>query len=155
MDHAQLKISGVQFVVDEALTKDYSTKILVFSGSNGFTDLLAEATAPMSAVYHSGKTKKQKEAALDNFKNGDISVLCSTKALNQGFDVADADFGIICGLTSKSLSMIQRVGRLLRFKDGKKSTIVIFYVPNSQEEKWLKTAVKSLDNVVWETMNYE
>ena len=109
----------------------------------------------MSAVYHSGKTKKQREAALDNFKNGDISVLCSTKALNQGFDVADADFGIICGLTSKSLSMIQRVGRLLRFKDGKKSRIVIFYVPNSQEEKWLKTAVKSLDNVVWETMNYE
>jgi len=155
VDHAQLKLSAAQYVVEETLLEDLNAKILIFSGSNGFTDLLAEATAPMSAVYHSGKTKKQKEAALDNFKNGDINVLCSTKALNQGFDVQNADYGIICGLTSKSLSMIQRVGRLLRFKDGKKSKIMIFYVPNSQEEKWLKSAVKSLNNVVWETINYE
>ena len=150
VDHAQLKISAVQYTVEDAIEENESAKILVFSGSNGFTDLLAEATSPVSAVYHSGKTKKQKEKALENFKSGDTNVLCSTKALNQGFDVADADYGIICGLTSKSLSMIQRVGRLLRFKDGKTSKIVIFYVPNSQEEKWLKSAVKSLDNVEWE-----
>ena len=45
--------------------------------------------------------------------------------------------------------MIQRVGRLLRFKKDKIGKIIILYVSNSQEEKWLKNAVKSLDNVIW------
>ena len=57
--------------------------------------------------------------------------------------------GIICGLTSKSLTMIQRVGRLLRFQEDKIGKIVILYVQNTQEEKWLKSAVKGLTNVNW------
>ena len=75
--------------------------------------------------------------------------MCSTKALNQGFDVPDADIGIICGLTSKSLTMIQRVGRLLRFQENKVGKIIILYVKETQEEKWLKSAVKGLTNVNW------
>ena len=57
--------------------------------------------------------------------------------------------GIICGITSKSLSMIQRVGRLIRFQEDKVGEIIILYVADSQEEKWLKKAVKNLNNVIW------
>ena len=76
-------------------------------------------------------------------------MLCSTKALNQGLDIPDANMGVMCGITSKSLPMIQRVGRLIRFQEGKVGEIYILYVENSQEEKWLKNAVKSLNNVNW------
>ena len=124
-------------------------KILVFSGANDFTDKLCNSIAPNAMAYHSKKTKKQKELALESFRDGSINVLCSTKALNQGFDVPDANMGIICGITSKSLSMIQRVGRLIRFKEGKVGEIIILYVADSQEEKWLKNAVKSLKNITW------
>jgi len=75
--------------------------------------------------------------------------LCSTKALNQGFDVPNANMGVICGLTSKSLSMIQRVGRLIRFQKGKVGNIYILYVEDSQEEKWLRQSVKDLNNINW------
>ena len=71
------------------------------------------------------------------------------KSPYQGFDVPDANMGIICGITSKSLSMIQRVGRLIRFKEGKVGEIIILYVADSQEEKWLKKATKSLKNIIW------
>ena len=57
--------------------------------------------------------------------------------------------GIICGLTSKSLTMIQRVGRLLRFQENKVGTIIILYIKDTQEEKWLKSSVKGLTNVNW------
>tara|TARA_R110002012_G_scaffold94077_1_gene227944 strand:- start:42 stop:221 length:180 start_codon:yes stop_codon:yes gene_type:complete len=57
--------------------------------------------------------------------------------------------GIICGITSKSLPMIQRVGRLVRFQEGKTGEIIILYVKDSQEEKWLKNSTKNLDNVNW------
>ena len=75
--------------------------------------------------------------------------MCSTKALNQGLDIPNANLGIICGITSKSLSMIQRVGRLIRFEEGKIGKVVILYVKESQEEKWLKNSVKTLNNVKW------
>ena len=99
--------------------------------------------------YHSGKTKKQRELILSAFKNDIIKVLCSTKALNQGLDIPDANMGIMCGITSKSLPMIQRVGRLVRFQENKTGEIIILYIRDSQEEKWLKNSTKNLDNVIW------
>ena len=145
VDFAANKITGFQKLV----LNNLDNKILAFSGANDFTDQLCASVSPLSASYHSKKTKKQKEQALKDFKAGTINVLCSTKALNQGLDIPDANVGIICGLTSKALSMIQRVGRLIRFQEGKVGDIYILYVENSQEEKWLKNAVKSLNNVNW------
>ena len=145
VDFASNKITAFQTLV----LKNVSNKILAFSGANDFTDQLCASVSPLSATYHSKKTKKQREKALNDFKNGHVNVLCSTKALNQGLDIPDANIGIMCGITSKSLSMIQRVGRLIRFQEGKVGEIYILYVENSQEEKWLKNAVKSLNNVTW------
>ena len=124
-------------------------RILAFSGANDFTDQLCESVAPLAKSYHSKISKKKREQALESFRDGTINVLCSTKALNQGLDVPNANLGIICGLTSKSLSMIQRVGRLIRFEEGKIGQIYILYVKDSQEEKWLKNSVKALHNVNW------
>ena len=145
VDFAENKIDKFQQIYAANTDK----KILVFGGANDFTDKLC-ASIPNGMAYHSKKTKKQKQLALDSFKNDDINVLFSTKALNQGFDVPNANMGILCGITSKSLSMIQRVGRLIRFQEGKIGKIVIIYVADSQEEKWLKKATKSLKNIVWQ-----
>jgi len=120
-------------------------KIITFGGTNKFTDRVAEATG--GDTYHSGKTKKQRAELLDRFKSGETKVLCSTKALNQGMDVPDVKIGIIVGLESKALAMIQRLGRIIR-KDGDTvGKIYIFYVKNSQEETWLKQATKKLNNI--------
>jgi len=145
VDHADNKVAELQKIV----IKNIGEKILVFGGSNEFTNRLADATETFSSIYHSGRTKKQKEQALADFRSGDKPVLCSTKALNQGFDVADATMAVICGLTSKALTMIQRVGRIIRYQEGKIGKIHVLYVEGSQEEKWLKSSVRKLDNVTW------
>jgi superfamily II DNA or RNA helicase len=145
IDYAENKIKKFKSIY----YKNVDKKILVFGGANDFTDQLCDSIAPYAMAYHSKKTKKQRNIALELFKTGDINVLCSTKALNQGFDVPNANMGIICGITSKGLSMIQRVGRLVRFQENKIGQIIILYVADSQEEKWLKSATKTLKNVVW------
>ena len=145
IDFAENKVSKFKSLVKDNLDK----KILAFSGANAFTDQLAESVSPLAMAYHSGKTKKQRSLILDAFKNDTVKILCSTKALNQGLDIPDANMGIICGITSKSLPMIQRVGRLVRFQEGKTGEIIILYVKDSQEEKWLKNSTKNLDNVNW------
>ena len=145
VDFAENKIGEFQMLVGRNTHK----KILAFSGANDFTDQLSDSVSPLAVAYHSKKTKKKREAALELFRNDEINILCSTKALNQGLDIPNANMGIICGLTSKSLSMIQRIGRLIRFQEGKVGSIYILYVENSQEEKWLKSSVKNLDNINW------
>ena len=124
-------------------------KIITFGGLNEFTDTLAASVSPLAEVYHSKIPKKKRLNALKRFKNDEVNVLCSTKALNQGFDIPNASLGIVCGLTSKALSMIQRVGRLIRWEEGKIGKVYVLYVVDSQEEKWLKNAVWDLNGVKW------
>tara|TARA_R110002074_G_scaffold104413_1_gene225434 strand:+ start:6901 stop:8052 length:1152 start_codon:yes stop_codon:yes gene_type:complete len=132
----------------EIITNHSDEKILIFSGTNKFTNSMAESLD--GASYHSGHTKKKRETALEDFKNGTNKVLCSTQALNQGLDVPDASVGIVAGLVSKSLPMIQRVGRLLRLSTPDKvGKIYILYIKDSQEEKWLNNSIKSLNNIKW------
>lgn len=145
VQHATVKLEEAKNVI----SKYPDEKVLVFSGTNKFTDDMADHLGGLA--YHSGHTKKQREGILDEFRGGGNKILCSTQALNQGFDVPDAGVGVITGLVSKSLPMIQRVGRLLRLSTpGKVGKIYILYIKDSQEEKWLRAAVKSLNNVTWQ-----
>jgi len=145
VDTAHNKVSKFKSIVDANLTE----KIITFGGLNEFTDQLAESVSPLAEVYHSKRTLKQRKNALKRFKEDEVNILCSTKALNQGFDIPNANIGIICGLTSKALSMVQRIGRLIRFEEGKTGKIYIIYVKNSQEEKWLNKAVENLKGIKW------
>ena len=146
---AVVQQANVKIEKAKELIADHSDeKILVFSGVNSFTDKMAEALGGLP--YHSKHTKKVREATLSHFRDGSNNVLCSTQALNQGFDVPDASVGVIAGLTSKALPMIQRVGRLLRLSTPDKiGKIYIMYIKDSQEEKWLRNSVKSLNNIKW------
>ncbi len=143
VQHAYNKIEYADQIAAEYEDK----KILVFSGTNSFTNDMADHLGGLA--YHSGKTKKKRAEILEQFKSGENKVLCSTKALNQGFDVPDSEIGIVAGLDSKALPMIQRVGRLLRLSEDKIGKIFILYVKDSQEEKWLKNAVSKLNNINW------
>ena len=141
IQEASGKLNGAREVAD-FYDKE---KILTFGGTNKFADAVALRLGGDS--YHSGKTKKQRENLIDKFRTGEVRILCSTKALNQGTDVPDVGVGIIVGLDSKSLPLIQRMGRIIR-KDGDKvGKIFILYVIDSQEEKWLKDATKTITNV--------
>ena len=141
VQHAENKLHMASHIRDH----HQDDKILTFSGTNEFTNLMAQALD--GYVYHSGLSKKKREYTLELFNESESAVLCSTKALNQGFDVPDVGVGIIAGLESKALPMIQRVGRLIRFKEGKRGRVYILYVKDSQEEKWMNQATKTLHNV--------
>ena len=141
VQHAENKLSLAKQIAEH----HSGQKILTFSGTNEFTNMMAEELG--GTAYHSGKTKKKREQILEDFKVTDGAILCSTKALNQGFDVPDVGVGIIAGLESKSLPMIQRVGRLIRFQKGKRGRVYILCVAHSQEEKWMNQATKTLHNV--------
>ena len=141
VQHAMNKLE----VAKDLAEKHKDDKILCFAGTIEFTNLMASELDGLA--YHSKITAKQRRDVLTTFENSDNATLCSAKALNQGFDVPDVGVGIIAGLESKALPMIQRLGRLIRYRPGKRGRVYILYVKDSQEQKWMEQATKSLNNI--------
>lgn len=66
-------------------------------------------------ITHKTKNEERNEI-LDKFKKGRYRVIVTTKVLDEGTDVPDANMGIILSGTGSKREFIQRLGRLLRPK---------------------------------------
>ncbi len=68
---------------------------------------------------------KQKERAsfLNGFRDGSYSILVTSKALNEGVDVPEANVAIIVSGSGSVREHVQRLGRILRKKEGKQAIL--------------------------------
>lgn len=92
---------------------------------------------------------RMKKLALSKFESGEISVLCTAKALDEGFNVEGIECAIICSASSKRRQMVQRMGRALRFIPNKTAKIINIYIKNTQDESWLTRRQKGDTNIRW------
>jgi superfamily II DNA or RNA helicase len=69
-------------------------------------------------ITHRTKNEERNEI-LDGFKNGKYRIITTTKVLDEGTDIPDANTGIILSGTGSKREFVQRLGRLLRPKDNK------------------------------------
>ena len=61
-------------------------------------------------------SKEERQDTLMGFKEGRYSAIVTSKVLDEGVDVPDAELGIIVSGTGSGREFIQRLGRLLRPK---------------------------------------
>jgi superfamily II DNA or RNA helicase len=84
-------------------------------------------------IYHSKLKQSERISNLLNFQNNYFHTLIGCKALDEGFDVPDIDFGIIVSQTTTSRQRIQRLGRTIRKADNKiKPIIYTLYTTESE-----------------------
>ena len=76
-------------------------------------ELLARDELPV-VMEHSELPGELREASLDLFRNGMAQVIVSARSLIEGFDVPEADLGIIVASSSSPRQRIQSIGRVLR-----------------------------------------
>src|SRR5690606_39400749 len=67
--------------------------------------------------------RAERQAALAAFQAGVLGALVSARVLNEGIDVPDADVAVIVGGTHGEREHVQRIGRLLRPKAGKRALV--------------------------------
>ncbi len=108
-----------------------------------------------SASFHSQVPPHERTAALRRLGHGQLDVLCTAKALDEGVDVPDTDVGLVAAGTQQRRQMIQRLGRVLRKKpDGRAARFVIAYVTGAREEDPAQGAnesfLKEIDDIVGE-----
>lgn len=60
---------------------------------------------------------------LEGFREGELDVLVTSKVLNEGVDVPEASIGVVVSGSSGVREHVQRLGRILRHRDGKTAVL--------------------------------
>ena len=114
-------------------------KILIFSErilqAETLYKLLENQYPGKIGRYHSKMGPQANKNALERFCLGDIRILIACKAIDEGVDIPDAAVGIILSGTSVQRQRIQRLGRIIRKKEGKEQALLYYlHVTDSSED---------------------
>ncbi|MFL2730717.1 MAG: ATP-dependent helicase [SAR86 cluster bacterium] len=89
-----------------------------------------------SAIYNTDLDNAEREENLNNFKSGNLNVLVSCTALDEGFDMPEADGAMILSASSSKRQRIQRMGRVLRITANKENALIVtVYSSKTEFEK--------------------
>lgn len=128
--------------VIETIISLKNSKIIVFCEYIKTADYIIKELKKLKikgAKFHSKMSTIEKEQMFDKFKNNEVSVMISVKALIEGTNIPDCDTAMIVSGNSVKKDIIQSAGRVIRVTDDKDyATIYQFYVKDTVDEKWTK-----------------
>ena len=105
------------------LKENKNAKTIIFTQNNKMVYLLSNKFLIPFITYKTGKDERRE--VLEGFKSGQYNVVVTSKVLDEGIDVPDAELGIIVSGTGSGRELIQRLGRILRPKhNGKKAKLI-------------------------------
>ncbi|MFH2002044.1 MAG: DEAD/DEAH box helicase [Planctomycetota bacterium] len=115
-----------------ALLKQHvDAKILVFTSDNESAYAIAREHLIMPFTCDIGRSER--EEVLMRFRIGRLRALVSSRVLNEGLDVPDAEVAIVVGGSFGEREHIQRIGRILRPRPGKRALVYELITRNSME----------------------
>ena len=101
----------------ELLRKHRGDKIIIFTEDNEMVRRISEEFL-VPEITHKTSSEERK-LVLRGFRRGDIRVIATSRVLEEGIDVPDANVAIVLSGTGSRRQYIQRLGRILRPKRGK------------------------------------
>ncbi|MDC0666879.1 DEAD/DEAH box helicase [Nannocystis radixulma] len=96
-------------------------RILVFTEDNDTVHRLSRLFL-LPVITHQ-TPPKERVSLLAQFASGALPVLLTSKVLNEGVDVPDANVGVILSGSGSVREHVQRLGRILRKKEGKRAIL--------------------------------
>ena len=98
----------------EILAENKGAKTIIFTQHNS---LVHEISDRFLIPFITHKTMKdERQDVLKGFKEGRYMAIVTSKVLDEGVDIPDAELGVILSGTGSAREFIQRLGRLLRPK---------------------------------------
>ena len=118
--------------VQKILQQNKKTKTIIFTQNNKMVYELSDRFLIPFITYKT--TKEERRDVLEGFKSGRYNIVVTSRVLDEGVDVPDAELGIIVSGTGSGRELIQRLGRLLRPKqDGRKAKLVEIISKHTRE----------------------
>ena len=117
--NSKAKIDELQKI----LQQNKNSKTIVFTQNNKMVYELSNRFLIPHITYKT--IKDERRDVLDGFKSGRYNAVVTSRVLDEGVDVPDAELGIIVSGTGSGRELIQRLGRILRPKqDGRKAKLI-------------------------------
>lgn len=111
---------------------------------------------PRSRAVHSEISPEIRQTILRSFASGHVKVVVAPRVLDEGVDLPDAELAIVTAASSSKRQMIQRMGRVLRLREGKLARLILVVVAGTPEdpatgghEAFLEVATDAADRVRW------
>ncbi|MDZ7260598.1 MAG: DEAD/DEAH box helicase family protein [candidate division KSB1 bacterium] len=108
-------------ILESLLKQHYQDRVIVFTENNDLVYQISKEFL-IPALTHKTSTKERKRI-LDKFRQGQYSIIITSKVLNEGVDVPEANVAIILSGSASPVEYLQRLGRILRKKTGKRALL--------------------------------
>jgi superfamily II DNA or RNA helicase len=99
------------------LAEHFGERTIIFTEHNSLVYAISKEFL-IPAITHTTQ-KEERAEILDNFRSGKYSTIVTSKVLEEGIDVPEASVGVILSGSGSRREYKQRLGRILRKKDGK------------------------------------
>ena len=119
-------------VLLELLQKHASDRVLIFTDDNA-TVYKVSQTYLIPAITHQTKVK-ERHSTLVRFKEGVYPRVVTSRVLNEGVDVPEANVAVVLSGTGTTREYVQRLGRILRKGEGKLALLYEVVAENTSEE---------------------
>ncbi|MBW3004082.1 DEAD/DEAH box helicase family protein [Candidatus Woesearchaeota archaeon] len=119
----------------EILKKHNDSRLFIFTEHNSLVHKISKEFLIPAITYKT--PSKERSEILDRFRSGVYRAVVTSKVLDEGIDIPEADVGVILSGTGSVRAFIQRLGRILRMKEGKEA---VLYEIVSAETSEINTA---------------
>ena len=119
--------------LDFLLKKHARDRTLIFTSDNDTVHAISAAFL-IPALTHQTPTKERK-AILEAFNHGEYLALATSKVLNEGVNIPEASVAIILSGSGSTREHVQRLGRILRKREGKQAVLYEVVTAGTVEER--------------------
>jgi len=117
--------------LESLLKQHYKDRVIIFTEDNELVYTISQQYL-IPALTHQTNTVERK-VILDRFRRGEYRFLVTSKVLNEGVDIPEANVAIILGGSASPTEHLQRLGRILRKKSKKKALLYEIITTGTQE----------------------
>jgi superfamily II DNA or RNA helicase len=107
--------------VEQILQRHNGARVLIFSDDNATAYAVARRFL-VPVITHQTKVR-ERTTLLKAFSDGSLPVLATSRVLNEGVDVPDAQVAVVLSGTGSTREHVQRLGRVLRPRPGKRAVL--------------------------------
>jgi len=126
----------------EILKKHADSRLFIFTEHNKLVHIISKEFLIPAITYRT--VTKERGEILDRFRSGVYRAVVTSKVLDEGIDVPEADVGVILSGTGSGRAFIQRLGRILRKKEGKEAVLYEIVSADTSEINTAKRRNKAL-----------
>jgi superfamily II DNA or RNA helicase len=125
-------------------------RILVFHEDIDACNLISSVLVDnglRAGIYHSKMAARARAEVLSGYRRGNIDILVTCRALDEGFNVPETEIGIIAASTATRRQRIQRLGRVVRPAKDKETASIYTLVASDPEIARLQQEEEELEGV--------